>query len=54
MHEQEQEQAAAALANLARDSADNRTSIVEAGGVEPLLALLESPSPKAKERPPWL
>ena len=44
-----QEQAAAALANLASDSAENRNSIVDAGGIEPLLALLESPSSKAKE-----
>ena len=44
-----QEQAAAALANLARDSTDNRTSIVDAGGIVPLLALLESNSQKAKE-----
>ena len=44
-----QEQAAAALANLASDSADNRVSIVDAGGIEPLLALLESDSAKAKE-----
>ena len=32
-----QEQAAAALANLARESTDNRVSIVEAGGIPPLL-----------------
>lgn len=44
-----QEQAAAALANLARDSADNRVSIVDAGGIEPLLALLSDSSVKAKE-----
>jgi vacuolar protein 8 len=44
-----QEQAAAALANLARDSTDNRTSIVDAGGIVPLLALLESTSQKAME-----
>ncbi len=43
-----QEQAAAALANLAQDSADNRLSIVDAGGIEPLLALLGS-SAQAKE-----
>ena len=42
VNEQEQEQAAAALANLAKDSADNRVSIVDAGGIEPLLALLMS------------
>ena len=44
-----QEQAAAALANLARDSTDNRTSIVEAGGIQPLLNLLEGNSNRAKE-----
>jgi vacuolar protein 8 len=44
-----QEQAAAALANLARDSTDNRKSIVDSGGIAPLLELLESPSWKAKE-----
>ena len=44
-----QEQAAAALANLARESEDNRKSIVEANGIIPLLALLESTSPVAKE-----
>ena len=44
-----QEQAAAALANLARESADNRTSIVDANGIEPLLALLDSASTGAKE-----
>jgi vacuolar protein 8 len=44
-----QEQAAAALANLARDSTDNRKSIVDSGGIAPLLELLESPSSKAKE-----
>jgi hypothetical protein len=36
-----QEQAAAALANLASDSAENRQSIVQAGGIEPLLQLLQ-------------
>ena len=36
-----QEQAAAALANLASDSAENRVSIVDAGGIAPLLSLLE-------------
>ena len=41
-----QEQAAAALANLARDSADNRLSIVEAGGIAALLALM---SPEGKK-----
>ena len=47
--EQASEQAAAALANLARDSEDNRKSIVDANGIEPLLFLLESNSSKAKE-----
>jgi hypothetical protein len=43
--------AAAALANLASDSDANRDSIVEAGGIAPLLSLLEtSSSTKAKER----
>ncbi|KOO28054.1 beta-glucan synthesis-associated [Chrysochromulina tobinii] len=45
-----QEQAAAALANLARDSTDNRTSIVDAGGIPPLLALMRSSSNEAKEK----
>jgi hypothetical protein len=46
-----EEQAAAALANLASDSDANRDSIVEAGGIAPLLSLLEtSSSTKAKER----
>ena len=44
-----QEQAAAALANLARESEDNRKSIVDAGGINPLLLVLESTSAKAKE-----
>ena len=44
-----QEQSAAALANLARESEDNRKSIVDANGIPPLLALLESSSAKAKE-----
>ena len=44
-----QEQAAAALANLASDSNDNRASIVEAGGIAPLLNLLKSESSRAKE-----
>lgn len=43
-----QEQAAAALANLARDSTDNRVSIVEAGGIQPLLTLMQNSS-KDKE-----
>ena len=45
-----EEQAAAALANLASDSSDNRDSIMDAGGIAPLLALLESGSAKAKEK----
>lgn len=44
-----QEQAAAALANLARESEDNRKSIVDANGIVPLLEVLESTSAKAKE-----
>ena len=44
-----QQQAAAALANLARDSAGNRVSIVEAGGIRPLLELLENGATMAKE-----
>ena len=44
-----QEQAAAALANLASDSAENRFSIVDAGGIIPLLSLLGDSSHKAKE-----
>lgn len=45
-----QEQAAAALANLASDSAENRHSIVDAGGIAPLLSLLEEgSSTKARE-----
>ena len=44
-----QEQAAAALANLARESQDNRKSIIEANGIGPLLALLDSASTRAKE-----
>ena len=44
-----QEQAAAALANLARESEDNRKSIVEANGIPPLLSLLDSTSARAKE-----
>ena len=38
--EKAQEQAAAALVNLARDSEDNRVSIVDAGGIPALLELL--------------
>jgi vacuolar protein 8 len=44
-----QEQAAAALANLARESEDNRKSIVDANGIVPLLEILDSTSAKAKE-----
>ena len=47
-----QEQAAAALANLASDSAENRVSIVDAGGIAPLLTLLlDGSSTKAKVSP---
>ena len=45
-----QEQAAAALANLARESEENRASIVVANGIPALLALLDTvASGKAKE-----
>lgn len=44
-----QEQAAAALANLARESEDNRTSIRKADGIPRLLNLLSGNSVKAKE-----
>ena len=44
-----QERAAAALANLARDSSDNRKSIVDADGIPPLLKLMNSSSSQAKE-----
>ena len=44
-----QEEAAAALAKLAQDSLENRNSIVDAGGIRPLLGLLHSPSAMAKE-----
>ena len=37
-----QEQAAAALANLARESEDNRKSIVDANGIVPLLAMVRA------------
>lgn len=43
------EQAAAAIANLAHESTANCTSIVDAGGILPLLALLDCESSKAKE-----
>ena len=49
LYDSGKEQAAAALANLASDSVGNRVSIVEAGGIRPLLALLENSSSKAKE-----
>ena len=50
LYESGKEQAAAALANLASDSDGNRVSIVEAGGIRPLLELLDSASSvKAKE-----
>ena len=44
-----QEQAAAALANLARESENNRQSIVDANGITPLLEILDASSAKAKE-----
>ena len=44
-----QEQAAASLANLARESEENRKSIVDANGIVPLLEILDSTSNKAKE-----
>ena len=44
-----QEQAAAALANLARESVENRTSILRADGIPWLLELLQSSSRKTKE-----
>lgn len=44
-----QEQAAQSLANLARESTDNRKSILDAGGIPRLLDLLSSTSLKAKE-----
>ena len=44
-----QEQAAAALANLAKESSDNRASILNANGIPRLLNLLHSTSIKAKE-----
>ena len=43
------EQAAAALANLASDSDGNRVSIVQSGGIKPLLMLLD-PSSSSKEK----
>jgi vacuolar protein 8 len=49
LHDSGKEPAAAALANLASDSVGNRVSIVEAGGVRPLLTLLENTSNKARE-----
>ena len=42
-----QERAAAVLADLAR-SGDNKKAIVEAGGVNPLVAMLSSPSEQVK------
>lgn len=47
--ESAQEQAAAAIANLASESTENRVSIVDAGGIGPLIGLLEGGTPKAKE-----
>ena len=44
-----QEQAAAALANLARESVENRNSILKADGIPSLLNLYDSTSRKAKE-----
>ena len=44
-----QEQAAASLANLARESEENRKSIVDANGIVPLLEIFDSTSNKAKE-----
>jgi formate dehydrogenase maturation protein FdhE len=44
-----QEQAAAALANLAKESEHNRKSIVDANGIVPLLELLEHANAKAQE-----
>ena len=44
-----QEQAAGALATMARESNENRNSIRESGGIPKLLALLKSESPKTKE-----
>ena len=45
-----QEQAAAALANLASDSAQNRVSIVDAGGIEPLLSIIAAHKEKSKAK----
>ena len=47
--EKAQEQAAAALVNLASDSEDNRVTIVNAGGIPALLSLLSGESSNAKE-----
>ena len=44
-----QEQSAAALANLARESDNNRASIVRANGIPLLLALIDAESGKCKE-----
>ena len=44
-----QEQAAATLSNLAKESEANRNSIMEARGIPPLLELLDSQSAKARE-----
>lgn len=46
----EQEQAAAALANLARESSENRESILKADGVPRLLRMLQSESREAREK----
>lgn len=46
---QAQEQSAAALSNLARESQDNRKAIIDANGIGPLLDMLDAASVKAKE-----
>ena len=48
-----QEQAAAALANLASESSENRMSIVDAGGIEPLLSLLVPPGNSKARSTRW-
>jgi len=40
-------QSAAALSNLARESEGNRNCIIEANGIPPLLALLDSHNPRS-------
>jgi vacuolar protein 8 len=44
-----QEEAAAALGNLALDNADNSETIARAGAIEPLVALVRSGSAGALE-----